>query len=117
MEIEIEPNPNCDPTDYHVYLETSGWRTISQMRLEKNGKEIVCYVCGVDPGGKFIPAKVCQVADSGGGTVFLVYGGKWGLRFKPEDYAHEPWDFSNTRQWGEPYKYYGDEADLIYGEG
>ena len=87
------------------------------MSMERGGNQVVCCVCGVEPQGKFVPAKVCQVADSGGGSVFFVYGGKWGIRFKPEDYAHEPWDLSNPRQWGEPYKYYGDEADLIYGEG
>ena len=117
MDIEIEKNPNCEGMDFHVFLETSPWRVVHSMRLERAGKEIICRVCGVDPGGKIIAAKVCQVADSGGGAVFLVYGGKWGVRFKPEEFDHESWDLANTHQWGEPYKYYGDEADIIYGEG
>ena len=117
MEIEIEKSPNCEGTDYQGFLELGPWRAVSQMRLELEGKQIVCYVCGVEAGGKFVPARVCPVADSGGGSGFLVVGGKWGLRFKPEEYSYEPWDLSNAHQWGEPYKYYGSEEDLIYGEG
>ncbi len=117
MEIEIETNPNCEGMDYHVFMEAGPWRHVSRMRVERNGKEMVCAVQGVEPGGKFVPAKACAVADSGGGSCFLIYGGKWGLRFKPEDYGHEAWDLGNAHQWGEPYKYYGDEEDLIYGEG
>ncbi len=117
MEIEIEASPNCEGTDFQVFSEIGPLRILHQMRIQKNGKEMICHVCGVEPGGKFVQAKVCPVADSGGGCVYFVYGGKWGLRFKPEDFSHEPWDLSNPHQWGEPYKYYGDEADLIYGEG
>ena len=117
MEIEIESNPNCEGTDFQIFLELTPWRTVNRMRLARGGKEIVCLVGGVEPSGKIVEAKVCQVADSGGGAVFLVYGGKWGLRFKPEDYGHEPWDLANPHQWGEPYKYYGSEEDIIYGEG
>ena len=117
MEVEIEASANCEGTDFQVFQELGPWRSVHQMRVQKNGKEVMCHVCGVEPSGKFVPAKVYRVADSGGGTVFLIYGGRWGLRFKPEDYGHEPWDLSNPHQWGEPYKYYGDEEDLVYGEG
>ena len=117
MNLEIETNPNCEGTDYQVFLEMGPWRTLSRMTLLCNGQKIICHLSGVDPNGKFIPAKVCPVADSGGGSVFLIYGGRWGLRFKPEEFGHEPWDLGNPHQWGEPFKYYADEVDFIYGEG
>jgi hypothetical protein len=44
------------------------------------------------------------VEDSGSSETvlsFLVYGGDWGLRFRPED-VDEPWSVASAAQFGEP---------------
>ena len=69
---------------------------------------------GVEKGGKFSAALTQKVTDSGSGSSILIYGGEWGVRFNPVSYEDEPWDLGNPHQWGEPYKFYATEQDLIY---
>ena len=86
------------------------------MRLHREGKEFLCWVTGMEKGGKPCHATAQKVSDSGGGVSILIYGGAWGLRFKPVGDEKHPWDLNDPRQWGEPYKFYGDEKDLVYEE-
>lgn len=114
--IEVGTNPNCGGCDYQVFQEMGPARSIKKMRLSQGGREKLFWVTGMDEEGKPCSAFAQRVADSGGGVSFLVFGGKWGIRFKPEDRYQEPWDVQNPAQWGEPFKFYGEEADIFYEE-
>ena len=137
MQIEVADNPNCPGSEQMVYRELGPARPVRAIRVQERGKEILCEVVGVEParppksplknaadpprfvadaaGAVFVGAKAAKIADSGAGFAFLIFGGAWGIRLRPEAYAKEPWDFSNRHQWGEPFKIYGAESDLIYG--
>lgn len=114
IQIEVVPNPNCESADFQVFQEMGAARPVRMMRLRVKDEEKLCQVTGLDEKGRAVPAYAQRVADSGGGVSFLIYGGAWGLRFKPDDFRDEPWDLENTRQWGEAFKFYGDEADIVY---
>jgi hypothetical protein len=112
--LEIQDNPNCGGTDYMMFQDVGPARPVKMMRLAVKGKEKLCWVTGYGEDNKPCPAYAQKVADSGGGTSFLIYGGNWGIRFKPEEFAKEPWDLLSPNQWGEPFKFYGEESDLVY---
>ena len=114
--LEVTPNPNCEGIDYQVFQEMGPPRKVRMMKLEREGKERLFWVTGIEEEGKICPAYAQEVADSGGGVTFLVFGGRWGLRFKPEELAQEPWDLANPSQWGEPFKFYGVEQDIVFEE-
>ena len=114
MYLEVEENPNCAGTPLQVFEDLSPPRKVLQMKLSMGEERVLYWVTGVDQEGVFVPAYAQKVSDSGGGVSLLVYGGSWGIRFKPVGYGDEPWDLSNPNQWGEPYKFYGDEKDLIF---
>ena len=84
------------------------------MRIHREGEAILYWVTGIESNGIPCPATAQKVSDSGGGVSVLIYGGAWGIRFKPVGFEEEPWDLNNPDQWGEPYKFYGDETDLVY---
>jgi hypothetical protein len=113
MRIEVEKNANCAASEEFEFRELSKPRPIRAIRVEESGKEVICDVTGVERGGKFGPAMAVKVTDSGEGFAFLIYGGAWGLRLKPASLAAS-WDLADRRQWGEPFKLYGSEDDIIY---
>ena len=123
MQIEVADNPNCGGSEQRVYRELGPAKPIRAIRVQEWGKEILCEVVGVEPARPprsladaiFIEAKVTKIADSGAGFAFIIFGGVWGIRLRPEGHSNEPWDFSNKHQWGEPFKIYGEESDIIYG--
>ncbi len=55
------------------------------------------------------------IEDSGAGLTHLVYGGIYGLRFKPIS-TEEDWGFDSPHQWGEAYLSLSSERDLRYAE-
>ena len=114
MYLEIEENPNCEATPLQLFEALSPPKPVEQMWLERDGERVLCSVTGIEKGGDPCPAYAVKVSDSGSGFSFLIYGGSWGLRFKPAAYEKEPWDLTNPHQWGEPYKFYGNEMDLVY---
>ena len=114
MQIEVLENPNCRESDQIVFSEIGSPRPIEAIRAEFGGRETVCDVTGVEPGGRWVAARAVKVNDSSAGVAYLIFGGLWGLRLKPHEYSNEPWDFANTHQWGEPFKVYGDEHDIFY---
>ena len=114
MQMDVADNPNCAGSEQMVYHTLGPEKTVSAIRIEEQGKETLCEVTGVESDGRFIKAKVAKIADSGAGFAFLIFGGAWGIRLKPETYAAEAWDLSNKHQWGEPYKIYGSENDIIF---
>ena len=116
MYLEIEENPNCEGTPLQLFQTLSPPRAVKQMWLYRDGKRLLCEVSGVERSGNFCPSYAQKVSDSGGGVSILIYGGAWGIRFKPLAHEKDPWDFNDPRQWGEPYKFYGEERDLVYAE-
>lgn len=114
MQVEVEPNPNCEGSEQFVYKTLGESRPISAIRVGAEGKESFCDIIGVGKGGAFLRAFAVKIADSGAGYAFLIYGGEWGIRLRPEAHRAEPWDFANKHQWGEPFKIYGSEEDLVY---
>ena len=116
MYLEIEENPNCEGQPLQAFQTLSPARPVCQMRVTRGSEELFCWVTGVEAGGTFCPARAQKVSDSGGGVSVLIYGGSWGLRVKPVEHPEAPWDFSDPRQWGEPFKFYGNEKDLVYSD-
>jgi len=116
MYLEIEENPNCEATPLQLFEALSPPKAVQKMWLEREGKKVLCWVAGIEKGGVPSPAYAVKVSDSGSGSSLLIYGGNWGIRFKPVPFEEEPWDLQNPHQWGEPYKFYGSESDLVYAE-
>ncbi len=114
MHLEVEENPNCEPSALQVFQELGPPKALKKIRLEVEGKPTLCWVAGIDKDSKLCVAWAQKVADSGAGVSTLVYGGRWGVRFKPVTHEKEPWDLQNPNQWGEPYLFYGDEKGLVY---
>ena len=115
MQIEVEPNPNCAPEEGLVRRELGKPRRVRALKTEQNGRETVCDLTGVARGGRWVPAYAVKVNDSGDGAAFLIYGGEWGIRLGPEGCSPH-WDLKNRAQWGEPYKIYGSEEDILYAD-
>ena len=115
MNIQVEENPNCRGSDQFVFNELEAPAPVKGIRVADRGKESWCDVVGVDGPGRFTDAFAVKVTDSGAGFAYLIYGGGWGIRLRPEAYAGEPWGLSNTHQWGESFKLYGEKEDILYG--
>ena len=57
------------------------------------------------------PARAALAEDSGDGVILLIYGGADGIRLRPAGSA-EPWDLTNSSQWGEPCLMLAKEAEV-----
>ena len=114
MQIEIEPNPNCEGSEQFEFKTLGSPRPVSAIRIGPENKESICDIIGVEKDGSFRRASAVKIADSGSGYAYLISGGAWGLRFRPLEHGEEPWDLSNRHQWGEPFKIYGSEEDILY---
>ena len=114
MQIEVEESPNGAASEQFVFKELGKPRAVRAIRAEVKGKETVCEVTGVEPGPRWTQTYGIKVADSSEGHAFLIYGGAWGIRLRPENSVQRSWDFSSGDQWGEPFKVYGSEDDIIY---
>ncbi|MGH7274839.1 MAG: hypothetical protein ACREIQ_10330 [Nitrospiria bacterium] len=66
--------------------------------------------------GPLCPAYARPIEDSGVGIAYLIYGGNYGIRFKPLD-DEEEWDLNSPNQWGESYLVLTSTQDLIFEEG
>ncbi len=113
MLIEIEENPNCGNAEQFVYNELSGIRPVRSIRATERGQEVVLDVIGVSKDGVWKAAHCVKIADSGAGYAFLIFGGEWGLRLKPVSHS-APWNLEDSKQWGEAFKIYGSEDDIVY---
>ena len=114
MIIRVEDNPNCRESDQFFFQELGSSRPIRAIRILDRGAETECEVTGVGKDGRFATAYCCKVTDSGAGYAYLISGGEWGIRLKPLAFAYEPWDLRNVHQWGEPFKIYGEEKDIVF---
>ncbi len=116
MFVEVESNDNCEASIFARFKEAGPARPVLQVRLyDRNPGGEWSWVTGWSDNGQ-MPA--CQayaqlVEDSGAGLAHLVYGGIYGLRFKPVN-IEEPWNLESPHQWGEAYLSLASERDLMY---
>lgn len=115
MIIEVEANPNCEQGFFGRFKELTRPKPVQRIKLyDRRSEGEWCEVTGWcdDPEQPCCTAWTCPVEDSGSGTTHLVYGGIFGVRFKPVG-VEEPWSLDSPNQWGEPYVAVADGSDLF----
>src|SRR5882672_2747132 len=117
MLITVEDNPNCGG-DERMLRDNGKKRQVARMNVETPaGGSTWCDVTGIDQGGSFVPAYATQVEDSSAGSAWLIFGGSWGLRFRPAG-QKVPWSLEDKNQWGEPFKVFDlSGGDIQFKEG
>jgi hypothetical protein len=118
MIVEVESNENCETSIFARFKEIGPARPVLQVRLyDRNptGEWYWVIGWGDDDQTPACPAYARLVEDSGAGLTHLVYGGLYGLRFRPLD-SEEPWSLESPRQWGDAYLSLSSDRDLRYGD-
>lgn len=118
MIVEVEASENCKTGCFVRFKEAGPARPVLQVRLyDRNPAGEWYWVTGWSDSKEapVCPAYVRLVEDSGAGLAHLVYGGLYGLRFKPL-YPDEPWSLDSPHQWGEAYLSLSSERDLHYSD-
>ena len=113
--LEVDENDNCDYMPLQLYEATAAPAAIRRVRLFEPGRPHGVYeVTGwqSDGDGSPTPAMYAPVSDSGQAEVHLVYGGDWGVRFRPASSIGD-WDIEDHDQWGEPYVMLMDRDDIL----
>jgi hypothetical protein len=118
MIVEVESNDNCETSFFARFKEAAPARLVSQVRLyDRNPVGEWYWVTGWSDNEQapVCPAYAQLVEDSGAGLAHLVYGGIYGLRFKPLD-DDAPWSLADSHQWGEAYLSLASDRDLRYAD-
>jgi hypothetical protein len=118
MIVEIESNENCETSFFARFKEVKPARPINQVKLyDRNPAGEWYWVTGWSDNEKSpaCPAYAQLVEDSGSGLAHVVYGGLYGLRFKPS-HIDEPWSLESPHQWGEAYLSLASDRDLRYAD-
>ena len=118
MIVEVESNENCEDSVFARFKEIGPARSINQVKLyDRNPAGEWYWVTGwsEDQQAPVCPAYAQLVEDSGSGLTYLVYGGTYGLRFKPIN-IEEAWSLESPLQWGEAYLSLASDRDLRYAE-
>jgi hypothetical protein len=118
MIVEVESNDNCEASAFARFKEVGPARPVVQVRLyDRNPAGEWYWVTGwIDnDAAPTCPAYAQLVEDSGAGLAHLIYGGLFGLRFKPI-HPDEPWSLTSSNQWGETYLSLASDRDLRYAE-
>lgn len=118
MIVEVEPNDNCRDGCFARFKEAGPARPVNQVKLyDRNPAGEWYWVTGWsdDEDNPICLAYAQVVEDSGAGTAYLVYGGLYGLRFKPLR-SQAPWSLTDPEQWGEAYLALASERDLRYAD-
>ena len=118
MIVEVESNENCEATVFARFKEIAAARPVVQVRLyDRNPAGEWYWVTGWsdDHITPVCPAYAQLVEDSGSGLAHLVYGGIYGLRFKPIT-TDEPWSLESPHQFGETYLSLASDRDLRYAD-
>ena len=116
MILEVESNENCEASCFARFKEAGPARPVDQIRLyDRNPAGEWYWITGWSDNGQ---APACQayaqlVEYSGAGLAHLVYGGIYGLRFKPIR-TEEAWNLESSHQWGDTYLSLTDDRDLRY---
>jgi hypothetical protein len=116
--VEVESNENCEGSVFARFKEIGPARLILQIRLyDRNPAGEWYWVTGWsdDAQTPACPAYAQLVEDSGAGLTHLVYGGAYGLRFRPLDIDGR-WSLENPHQWGETYLSLASDRDLRYAD-
>ena len=115
MQIDIDDNPNCTGSPQFVFKELGGPEPVRGLLVGDEGKESECDVVGVEEGGRWVQAVAIKIADSSDGVAWMIRGGAWGIRLRPEKARGRAWSLEDRGQWGEPYKIYGKREDILDG--
>jgi hypothetical protein len=114
MYLSVEESPNGEALEGRVFQERTPPRVVTEVLRRRGGKDVWCPIVAVEAGGVTGPALARKVDDSGEGTCYLVYGGRWGIRLK-EPACQDPWNFTDPHQWGETFLLLSaDGADLKF---
>ena len=118
MIVEVESNDNCEASVFARFKEAGSARPVVQVKLyDRNPAGEWYWITGwID--NQQTPtcqAYVQLVEDSGAGLTHLVYGGLYGLRFKPIN-IEEAWNLDSPHQWGETYLSLASDRDLRYAD-
>ena len=116
MFLEVENNPNFEGSYFVRFKELGSPRLLTHVKsYERASRGEWCHVTGWcdEPDQPLCPAYAQKVEDSGAGTTFIIFGGNWGIRLKPEGNAGE-WSLYDAEQWGEAYLSIGEERDLRF---
>ena len=117
MIVEVESSENCEAGIFARFKDAGPARPVIQVRLyDRNPLGDWYWVTGWsdNPQTPACPAYAQLIEDSGSGLAYLVYGGIYGLRFKPAA-IEEPWSLQSADQWGETHLSLSSERDLRYG--
>lgn len=118
MYFEVDDNPNYQGSVSMRFKELGPARPIKQIRLsDRKSDGELCWVTGWcdDPKEPVCPAYLQPVEESGLGLAYLVYGGNWGVRFKPAN-LNEDWDLESPDQWGEAFLLINDPRGIVYAD-
>jgi hypothetical protein len=116
MIVEVEANENCAASLFARFKEAGPPRQVHQVRLyDRNPSGEWYWVTGWTDNDEapVSPAYAQLVEDSGSGVAHLVYGGIYGLRFKPV-VVDEPWSLDSSNQWGETHLSLATDRDFRY---
>ena len=116
MIVEVESSDNCEASFFARFKEAGAPKPVIQVRLyERNPAGEWYSVTGWSDDSEMplCPAYARLVEDSGSGLAYLVYGGIYGLRFKPIA-IEEPWSLESPHQFGETHLSLASERDLRY---
>ena len=116
MIVEVESNENCEASVFARFKEIGPARPVLQVKLyDRNPAGEWYRVTGWsdNPQLPTCPAYAQLVEDSGAGETCLVFGGIYGIRFKPID-SEEDWNLESPHQWGESYLSLAGDRDLRY---
>ncbi len=118
-QVEVEENPNSHGLAMRVFPAWSSPRPVFQMRMDTaDAADVLHWVTGwsSEGGGTPCPALCVTVEDSGSSETvlsYLVYGGDWGVRFRPVG-VDEAWSLASPRQFGEPCLLLGKDPVLAW---
>ena len=116
MIVEVESNDNCADSFFARFKEAGPARPVIQVRLyDRNSAGEWYWVTGWSDNTETPSCRAYGqlVEDSGSGLTHLVYGGIYGLRFKPVA-IDEPWNLESAHQWGDTHLSLSSERDLRF---
>ena len=112
--VEVEDNDNTYGVPLRVFSAKGESYRISQIKMDTGASVGIPHLVtgwSSEGGGTPCPAHCVPVEDSGAALSYLVYGGDWGLRFRPAD-SPDDWRLGSKDQFGEPCLLLGDESDM-----
>ena len=118
MIVEVESSENCETSFFARFKEIRPARPVLQVKLyDRNPAGEWYWVTGWSDNKQTPPcqANAQLVEDSGSGLTHLVYGGIYGLRFRPLN-IDEPWSLTSPHQWGDAYLSLSSDRDLRYAD-